>query len=278
MATVHATATISGDVELAEDVKIGPHCVLTGPLKVGPGCVLVGNVYLQGPLTMGAGNLVYPFACLGFAPQDIRWHPDEPGPGLVIGDGNIFREGVTIHRATAKEKPTRIGNKNFFMANSHAGHDCQIGSHGTFANGAMFGGHVRIDDRVTIGGGSGIHQFCRVGRGCMVSGATGLTRDLPPFFMLTGINTAGSINLIGLRRSGASQDTIADVKWVYKTLYRRGLSVSQVLDALRERAERPMVREYVEFIEASTRGICPGVGTLRRSVGQVAEGFDLEDS
>jgi UDP-N-acetylglucosamine acyltransferase len=269
MPTIHSPAILTGEIELADDVVVGPHCVLNGSVKVGAGCKLVGNVYLQGPLTIGAGNTMYPFVCLGFAPQDLKWKPDEPGAGLVIGEGNVFREHVTIHRATSREIPTRIGDKNFFMASSHAGHDCRIGNAGIFANGVMFGGHVRVDDRVIVGGASGIHQFCRIGRGCMISGAVGTTRDLPPFFTLTGINTAGSINIVGLRRSGAGPDVIDDVKWVYRTLYRRGLSIRRALDVLREREDRPMVREYIDFIENSKRGICPAVGTLRRSAAGV---------
>ena len=266
MPTVHPTASVDGDVRLADDVVVGPLCVLAGPIEIGSGTRLIGHSYLQGPLRLGARNTVYPFACLGFSPQDLKWDPSEPGAGLAIGEGNVFREGVSIHRATSRERPTSIGDRNYFMANSHAGHDCRIGNDGIFANSSLFAGHVEVGDRVVTGGNSSVHQFCRIGRGCMISGQVATSQDLPPFFMLTGLNIAGSLNLIGLRRSGATQQEIADVRWVYATLYRRELSVKAALEVLRERADRTMVAEYIRFIESSKRGICPAVGNNARGV------------
>lgn len=266
MATVHPTAIIQGDVQLGDDVSIGPHCVLdgaTGPISIGAGTRLLGNVYLTGPLSLGERNTVYPFACVGFSPQDLKWDPAKPGAGVVVGDGNTFREHVTIHRATSDDAPTTVGNDNYFMASSHAGHDCRIASNCIFANGTLLAGFVRVDDRVIIGGNTTVHQFCRVGRGAMLSGSAGLGQDLPPFFMLTGFKVAGSINLVGLRRSSASPEVIDDVRWVYKTLYRRGLSTKSVVAELQARYERdgrPIIAEYIEFITTSRRGICPGTG------------------
>jgi UDP-N-acetylglucosamine acyltransferase len=265
MPVVHATAIVDDECELAADVEVGPGCVLTGPLKIGPGCKLVGHSYLYGPLTIGEGNVIYPFVCLGFAPQSVSYDPSKPGKGLVIGDRNTFREGVAIHRAMTDHGPTTIGNRNYFMANSHAGHDSVVGSHCILANGALLGGHVTLDERVTIGGNATVHQFCRVGRGAMLSGSMGLSRDLPPFFMLTGTNTAGSLNVVGLRRSGMPVDQIQDVRWVYKILCRSGLSLAEAREALRERADRPIVTEYLQFLDASKRGICPGVHQPKRS-------------
>jgi UDP-N-acetylglucosamine acyltransferase len=260
MPTVHPTATIDGDVRLADDVVIGPLCVLAGSIEIGPGTRVLGHSFLQGPLRLGGRNTVYPFACLGFSPQDLKWDPNEPGAGLVIGDGNVFREGVSIHRATSRERPTTIGDRNYFMANSHAGHDCRVGSRCTFANAAAIGGHVEIADGVTLGGVATVHQFCRVGRGAMFSGLAGVSLDVLPHFMVTGINLTGSINLVGLRRGGASRADIDTVRWVYRTICRRGMSVKHALDALRERAGDPLVAEYVAFIESSKRGICTARG------------------
>ncbi|MFO1349361.1 MAG: acyl-ACP--UDP-N-acetylglucosamine O-acyltransferase [Gammaproteobacteria bacterium] len=265
MAQIHATAVLDGEIDLAEDVSIGPYCVLTGLIRIGAGSRLFGNVYLQGPLMLGAGNVLYPFVCLGFAPQSLGYDPSQPGQGLVIGDGNTFREGVTIHRAMTGAGPTRVGDRNYCMANSHIGHDAQIGSHCVFANGTLFGGHVHIGDRVVTGGNAAVHQFCRVGRGAMLSGVAGLSRDLPPYFMLTGINIAGSINLIGLRRSGLPRSSVDDVRWVYRTLYRRGLSLSEARAELESaRDERPIVAEYLEFLDCSERGLCPADADDRR--------------
>lgn len=278
MPTVHPTAVIDGDVQLAADVTIGPHCVLdgtSGPIRIGSGTKLRGNVYLTGPLIIGQRNTLYPFACIGFAPQDLKWDPDRAGAGVVIGDDNTFRESVTIHRATRDDTPTTIGNDNYFMAGSHAGHDCQIANNCIFANATLLAGFVRVDDRVITGGGSAVHQFCRVGRGTMLGGTSAIVQDLPPYFMLTGLNVAGSVNLIGLRRSGASKETIEDVRWVYKTLYRSGLSMTSALERLRERHERenrPMIQEYIDFIATSKRGICPGSGKAARGTAGVASG------
>lgn len=258
MVGVHASAVIEGDVRLADDVAVGPGCSIDGtlgPVVVGSGTRLISGVYLHGPLKIGCRNVMYPQVCLGFAPQSRNYDPAVPGRGLVIGDDNIFREGVTIHRAMTDDGPTTVGNDNFFMANSHAGHDARIGDHCTFANGVLLAGHVIIDERVTIGGNATVHQFVHVGRGAMLSGSTGLTKDVPPFFMLT-VNLIISLNTVGMRRQGLSADQLEDVKWVYKTLCRRGLTPPLILETLRQRAGRPLIAEYISFIEGSRRGVC----------------------
>jgi UDP-N-acetylglucosamine acyltransferase len=217
---------------------------------------------------MGERNTVYPFACLGFAPQHLKFDHRQPGPGLAIGDDNVFREGATIHRAFQDDGPTRIGNHNFFMANSHAAHDAQVGDYCTIVNNALIGGHVTVQDRVTMGGGAMVHQFCRIGRGAMLSGAMGVGGDLPPWFTLTGNNVCGAINIVGLRRNGFSREQIDDVRWVYRTLYRSGLMIKHALERLREREESAVVREYIEFIEAAgQRPICQAKGKTARSAG-----------
>jgi UDP-N-acetylglucosamine acyltransferase len=154
------------------------------------------------------------------------------------------------------------------MVNSHAGHDSQIGSGCVIANGTLLAGSVSFGDGVVTGGNVAVHQFCQVGRGALLCGTFGLNKDLPPFFMLTGGNIAGSINLIGMRRSGMPHDQIDDVRWVYKTLYRRGLSLPEATKQLEERApSRPIVAEYLAFLHGSTRGLCPARGEARRGTG-----------
>ena len=266
MPTVHPTATLDGEVELADDVVIGPHCVVTGPVTMGPGCRLIGHVYLQGPLWMGAGNVVYPFTCLGFAPQHARFDPGEAGRGLRIGDGNTFREHVTINRAFESEHPTEIGDRNWFMATSHAGHDCRVGSDCVLVNGALLAGHVTVGDRCVLGGSSLVHQNCRLGRGVMISGSMGTGRDVPPWFMVTGINLSGSLNLVGLRRSGLSREEVDDVRWAYRVIARGGRTAASTIEALREREDRSVVREYIEFIEGTKRGLIPTSGQEARNV------------
>jgi UDP-N-acetylglucosamine acyltransferase len=264
LAQIHATAIVEGDVALAADVVVGPWCRLRGPIEVGPGTRLLASVHLEGPLRLGARNLLFPFAVLGMAPQDLGWGPDAPGAGLVVGDDNVFRESATIHRATSQSEPTRVGDGNTWMVNTHAGHDCRIGSRCVFANGTLLAGHVEVGDGVVTGGNVAVHQHCRIGRGALISGTMGLNKDLPPFFMLTGGNIAGSINLVGMRRSGMPSQEIDDARWVFKVLYRKGLSPKRAQEELRTRADRPIVAEYLAFIAASRRGIVPGQGEARR--------------
>lgn len=263
MPDLHPSAVIDGDVDLADDVVIGPGCVLSGGISIGAGTRLLGNVYLQGPLRMGADNIVYPFSCLGFAPQHARYDPSTPGRGLVIGSGNTLREQVSIHRAFTDERPTTVGDRNLFMVGSHLGHDGLIGNDCTIANEANLGGHVEVGDRANVGGLSAIHQFCRIGRNAMLTGGMGTGHDVPPFFMLTGFNSCGSLNLVGLRRSGATREAIETVRWVFKVLYRQRLTLKSAMRLLREREDDPVVQEYIEFIEGSSRGICRGPGRGR---------------
>lgn len=266
--TIHHTAIVDGDVHLADDVVIGPHCVLdgvTGPITVSAGSRLISSVHLTGPLSVGERNTIYPFACIGFAPQDLKWDPARPGAGVIIGDENTFRESATVHRGTSDEMPTTIGRNNYFMGLTHAGHDSRVGDGCILSQGAMLGGFVTLDDRVTIGGATGVHQFCRVGRGCMLAGGIALVQDLPPHFMLTGTNVAGGPNLIGLRRSRTPSAVIEEIRWVFRTLYRRGLSMKSALSELRERASSETINEYVQFIEQSRRGICQGSGRTARA-------------
>jgi len=266
MPTIHPTATLDGDVILADDVTIGPYCVLSGPISIGSGTTLIGNTYLHGPLVIGTNNVIYPFACVGFAPQDLKWPRDRPGAGLVLGNDNTLREHVTLHRATNDQTPTTIGHDNYFMASSHVGHDSTVGNHCIFANSTLIAGFVSVGDRVITGGNSSVHQFCHLGRGAFLSGGAATSKDVPPFFMLTGMTTCGSLNVIGMRRAGMPSDEIDDVKWVFRTLYRRGLSIHRAVEALEERGDHPIVREMIEFIQTSERGICLAVAHPKRSL------------
>jgi len=273
MPAVHPTAILEGDVTLGDEVSIGPHCVISGsagPVTIGRGCTLIGNVYLHGPLMMAERNVVYPFACLGFAPQHARFDPNKPGPGTRIGNGNTFREHTTVHRAFTDEHATVIGDRNYFMTTAHVGHDSVVGNDCTFVTNSALGGHAVVQDRVTIGGGAMVHQFARVGRGAMLSGLMGLSNDLPPWFMLTGTNVVGGINVVGLRRNGFSHADVDAVRWVYRMLYRSGLSRGSALQRLREREAEPLIAEYLAFIGGSKRGIATGRPKPMRGAGESA--------
>jgi UDP-N-acetylglucosamine acyltransferase len=265
MGRIDPTAIIDGDIVMADSVVIGPYCVLRGPIEIAAGNRLLGNVYLQGPLQLDADNTLYPFSCIGFAAQSLNFDEDWQGAGVRIGRHNILREHVTIHRATSETIGTTLGDHNYLMAGSHVGHDSRVADHCVFANGTLLGGHVHIGERVVTGGHATVHQFCRVGRGAMLSGSAGLSRDLPPFFTLSGINIAGSINLVGMRRSGMPRAQIEQVGWVYRTLYRQGLTPQQAREALQQRAGESLIDEYIGFLQNSQRGICPARVDPRRN-------------
>jgi UDP-N-acetylglucosamine acyltransferase len=265
---IHPTAVLEGDITLADDVEIGPYCVLRGRISLGAGTVLVQNVHLQGPLEMGAGNACYPGVAIGFAPQDKGFHHAKDGAGTVIGDGNTFRENTTIHRATREDRPTRVGHRNFWMAGSHAGHDVQVGSDCVFANGTLFGGHAEVADRVVTGGSAAAHQFARIGRGAMIGGLTGVSKDVCPFFTVTNTNYVGSYNRIGMRRGGASPADIDLVREIYGILVRSRKPYSQRVRALEALAGSPIADEFIAFVKSSKRGIMTRHGretTSRRS-------------
>ncbi|MHC5027745.1 MAG: acyl-ACP--UDP-N-acetylglucosamine O-acyltransferase [Planctomycetota bacterium] len=266
MPTVHPTAVLDGDVQLAPDVVVGPNCVLTGPVEVGAGCRLVGNVYLNGPMVVGTGNMFYPFTTIGFAPQHGAFDPTTPGLGVVIGNDNTFREHTSVHRAFTDEGPTTIGDRNMFMVNAHIGHDCRVGADVTLVNNVCLAGHSEVHDRAILGGGASIHQFTRVGRGAMIHGLCGLRSDLPPFFMITAMRECGGLNLVGMRRAGMPREQIDTARWVYRTLYRERRTLTKAVAVLRDRSDDPFVAEYIAFIESSKTGISNGPAVEARAV------------
>lgn len=264
MADIHDTAILAGDVQLADDVIIGPGCVLDGtiaPIVVGAGCRLVARCYMTGPTTMGKGNTLWPGVSIGTPPQDVNYDPFEPGSGLVIGEGNVFRECTTVHRGKTDE-PTRIGNDNYFMTSAHVGHDSQVGNGVMMATGSMLGGHAIIEDKVIIGGTSGIHQFVRIGTGCMIAGGAGSSCDVPPWCTVTSINRVVGQNLVGLRRSGMPEEDVAAHRAVFKVLYRSGHAAGAIKSTLQSMADDgdTVAAQYVAFLELSTRPMCPGPG------------------
>jgi UDP-N-acetylglucosamine acyltransferase len=261
MAEIHPTAILDGNISLGDAVVIGPHCVLEGDITIGAGTTLIGNVYLTGTLVMGSRNVVYPFSCIGFAAQDISYPNDTYNPGVLIGDDNTFREGSTVHRAT-QESPTTIGNNNFLMTTSHVGHDCQIKNNVTLVTDAALGGHVHVMDKVIVGGASSAHQFVTIGKGAMLAGGVITTYDVLPYFLLTGYNIVGSLNIIGMRRSGMEANEITRRKEIFKLLYRSEHSHNKALQILKNQNDA-IALEYVGAIESSRRGIVPRTTTKR---------------
>ncbi len=256
MAQIHPSSIIDPQVELAEDVVVGPWCLLQGRITIGPGTHLLSGVNLKGPLTIGARNVFYPTSCIGFEPQDLKFDPATDGAGALIGDGNTFREGVTISRATGAA-PTTIGDSNYLMAYSHLGHDVTLGNNCLLANGAGVAGHAKIGDRVVLGGGAMIRQFCRVGRMSMVSGLGGITQDLPPFCMVHRTRRISGLNLVGLRRGGYKANVDA-VRLAFKIIFRSNHTLSRAVERIQtELAHDPLCQELATFIQTTKRGITP---------------------
>ena len=266
MAQIHPTALLKGNITLEDDVVVGPNCVLQGDITIGSGTRVIGSSYLTGKLVMGERNIVYPSSSIGFAAQDINYSVDQYEPGIVIGNDNTFREGCTVHRAT-QELPTSIGNHNLLMTTAHVGHDCQIGNHITIVTDVGLGGHVHVHDYAVIGGSSGVHQFVTIGKGAMIAAFVLTTYDVLPYFMLTGINVVGSINVIGMRRRGMEPSEITRRKDIYKLLYRSDHSLGKAIERLRDQDDA-VAMEYIEAIDNSRRGIVPlptGQRTARRN-------------
>jgi UDP-N-acetylglucosamine acyltransferase len=253
---IHPTAVIAPEAELADDVCIGPYAVLEGRVRLGPGCVIRPHVHLVGPLVMGRNNHVCAGAILGERPQHLKYN-DEP-TGLEIGDGNIFREHVTVHRGTAQSWVTRIGSNNFFMAGSHIAHDCQVGNGCILANGALVGGHCTLADGVYLSGNSALHQFVQVGRLALLSGVSASTRDVPPFAIQQYIDAVAGVNVVGMRRAGMTPLEIDAVRRAFQVIFRLGLLRHNALAQVeQELGGCAPVIELVEFIRASKRGISP---------------------
>jgi len=261
---VHPTAVIDSEAEIAPDVQIGPYAIIEGAVRIGAGCVIEGHACLSGPLTLGRDNFVGHGAVLGKSPQH-RGYRGEP-TSLRIGEGNVFREHVTVHRGTEQGGgETRIGDRNLFMIGSHVGHDTQVGDGCTLINGALVAGHVTLFDHCILSGHSAIQQRVRIGRLAMVGGLGSTTKDIPPFVLHQGYNSVSSLNTIGLRRAGFSQAAIAALREAFRILYKEGRTKASALDRIEtDLGTIPEVIEFVTFIRESTLGINPLRGTERK--------------
>ncbi|MCC7414152.1 MAG: acyl-ACP--UDP-N-acetylglucosamine O-acyltransferase [Gammaproteobacteria bacterium] len=254
--TIDPRAVVSDEAELAADVVVGPYAVIGAGVRLGAGCRIGPHAVINGPTTMGCDNVVYQFASLGDAPQDKKYRGEETR--LEIGDRNVFREGCTVNRGTVQDRGvTRIGNDGWFMATTHIAHDCQIGDNVIMANLATLGGHVEIGDWVIVAGFSGVHQFCRIGAHAFVGNNSSVTKDVPPYLMVSGRPAAPvGINTEGLRRRGFSPEQLAGIKRAYRLLYRSGLRLAEAtVELQRLVAVHPEVQAVVDFLPRSSRSI-----------------------
>lgn len=253
---IHPQAIVDPQATLAANVEVGPWTFIGPNVEIGEGTVIGPHVVIRGPTKIGNNNKIFQFASVGEECQDKKYQGELTR--LEIGDDNIIREGVTIHRGTVQDKSlTRIGNDNLLMAYVHIGHDCDVGSHTVFANNAAIAGHVIIGDHAILGGYTNIHQFCQMGPYAMSSIASVIVKDVPAFLMVQGNNAkAHGMNFEGMRRKGFTKDEIENLRQAYKIVYRQGLTITEAVDKLEQQySSCEKTSQFVTTLKSSTRGI-----------------------
>ncbi len=252
---IHPSAIISSEAEIAGDVLIGAFAVIEGKVTIGPGCIVRPLAHLIGPMTLGQDNQVYAGAVLGERAQHAKF--DGETTSVQIGDKNIFGEQVSVHRGTTDV--TRVGAGNIFMANSHVGHDSQVGDRCFLDNNSLIGGHCVLENDVKLGGHSGVHQFVRLGRLCVLEMMAVATKDLPPFAISPRTNIVSGMNVAGMQEAGHSTAEITTASRVFDILYRQKNTLRMALEIIeRELSGSTIAQEVMTFIRNSSRGIVLG--------------------
>lgn len=254
--SIDPRAIVDPAARLAEDVQIGPFSVIGPDVEIGAGTVVGPHVVIKGPTRIGCHNRIYQFSSVGEDTPDLKYK-GEP-TWLVIGDHNVIREGVTIHRGTVQDRgETTIGDHNLLMAYVHIGHDSVIGNHCILVNNSALAGHVHVGDWAILSGYTLVHQFCRIGAHAFSGMGTAIGKDVPAFVTVYGNPAqAKGINSEGLRRRGFSQEAVSTIKRAYKSLYRHGLTVEISLIEMAQMVERcPELQLMIDSIKSSTRGI-----------------------
>lgn len=254
--SIHPTAIVHPDAELASDVSIGPYSIIESDVEIGPGTEIGPHVVIKQYTTIGSGCKIYQFASIGEIPQDLKFKGEKSV--LVIGDNNRIREFVTLNRGTeGGGGVTRIGNDNLFMAYAHVAHDCIIGNHAILANAATLGGHITVGDYASIGGLVAIHQFVRVGEHAFIGGKSAVPLDIPPFTLASGDRaTLHGLNTTGLSRRGFPKETIQALKKAYRILFRSGLKLTEAVDKVKKELDGvPEIDRLLDFLNTSERGI-----------------------
>lgn len=253
---IHASAVVDPGAELQPDVHVGPFSVIGPGVVLGSGTRIGSHVVIEGPTRIGERNRIHSFSVLGGAPQDKKYRGEEST--LEIGDDNVIREYCTFNRGTeGGGMATRVGDGNWIMAYVHIAHDCRVGDDTVMANATTLAGHVEVQDCVTLGAFTVVHQFCRIGRHAFSAMGAVILKDVPPFVTVAG-NSASprGLNTVGLRRRGFPAPAMQALKSAYKVVYKRGLTldsaVEQLAGAAKESAE---VSRFVDFVRSSGRGI-----------------------
>jgi UDP-N-acetylglucosamine acyltransferase len=251
---IHPTALIHPQAQLDPTVEVGPYALIDEAVVVGPQCRVGPYVHLTGHTTIGAQNRFYTGCVIGEAPQDLKYQ--NAPTRLRIGDHNVFREHVTVHRSNKLEEDTVLGANNFLMAHCHVGHNVALGDSVIIANGVLLAGHVVVGDRVFLSGNCLVHQFVRVGTLALMQGGSAISKDLPPFTVARGDNGICGLNTVGLRRAGFSSGQRLELKRLYHLLFRSGQKIRAVLAAARQEFTGEPSRLLLEFIASSKRGLC----------------------
>ena len=254
---IHPTAIVSSDACIEEGVGIGPYSVIGQGVRIGKNTAVASHVVIEDGAWIGENCRIFQFASLGGVPQDLKFKGEETR--VIIGNYNVIREFVTIHRATSDDiGMTVIGDHNLIMAYCHVAHNCQLGNHIVMANASNLAGHVVVEDYAVLGGMTGVHQFTRLGAHCMVGAASAVSKDVPPFVTVWG-NRAKlyGLNLIGMRRRGFNEATIRALQDAYRIIFRSGMLFSRAVERVRAETEDiPEIGQFLEFMLASKRGVC----------------------
>ncbi len=255
---IHPTAMVSPKAELGREVRVGPGALIEADTVLGDGCEIRAHAVIAAGTRIGPRNQIGFGAVIGAEPQDLSW---SGAPSrAILGEGNIVREHVTIHRGAKPESETRIGEGNYLMVGCHVGHNCLVGDRAILVNHVLLAGYVQVGDRAFLGGGSVFHQHVRIGELVMVRGGIRIGMDIPPFLMAVDENEVAGVNRVGLRRAGFPEEARRRIEEAYRILYQSGRNVTQALEALEKSlpaAEE--LRRMIDFIRASRRGICtPG--------------------
>lgn len=255
--SIHPTAIVSPDATLADGVDVGPYSVIGPDVHIGKNTKIGPHVVIESHTDIGEENRISQFASIGGAPQDLKFRGEETR--VVIGHHNTIREYVTINRSTIHDiGVTMIGDHNLLMAYCHVAHNCKLGNRIVMANAANLAGHIHVEDYAIIGGLTGVHQFTRIGAHCIIGGASAVTKDVPPFVMASG-NFAKlfGLNRIGLKRRGFTDETLGALKAAYRIIFRSSLLLTDAIRKVEAEVEGlPEVRQFLDFIRASERGIC----------------------
>jgi UDP-N-acetylglucosamine acyltransferase len=255
--SIHPTAVIDVKAEIDAQAEIGPYVVIDGAVKIKRGTRVMAHAYLTGCTEIGEENDIFPGAVLGAEPQDKAYAGQETY--LSIGDRNVFREHVQVHRGTAAGSATVIGNDNFLMATAHVGHNCKLGDNVILANGALLGGYVEVGNNVFISGNCVVHQFVHIGDFALMRGLSGTSRDVPPYAIIDWQHTVRGVNVVGLKRAGYDDKRIRAIREAFRILFRRGRNLAIAVKEVEQTAKANNdVLALLQFIKTSKRGVCFG--------------------